>query len=436
MMILRTLLFVLLLGLFTAQAQAVTQLTVMTSYPESVVSRFEEAFEQAHPEIRLQILWRMPFDALPYLLQPRQGGVDVYWSPSLRNFLALKAAGALGLIGIDREGLPEVIGGGRVSDADGRFLAAETAGYGLYYNPERLRQLGLGVPRRWQDLSDPRYAGEVALPVPSGVGYAHVLVDQLLQAEGWEPGWNSWRQIALNSRLMLSRGNFVTEEVASGRSAVGLTMDFFAESSRARGAGGEFVYPEQTAFNPAQIAVTADTTQREAAQTFVAFILSDAGQALLFHPDIRKLPVRPSAYARAPEGYANPFALDADLRYDPLIGMPRRGLNAALFDAAITRRHEALKEAWSLLRRAEQGASPVELARLGVAREALNALPIGEPEAGSSLAAACLRRADEPEGTPLCREAEAAWDRFFDAHYAEAKRIAQAVLSGRPGGGA
>ncbi|GAB6041269.1 hypothetical protein [Endothiovibrio diazotrophicus] len=45
-----------------AGTPAAERLTVMTSYPEAVVSRFEEAFERRHPEIRLQILWRMPHD--------------------------------------------------------------------------------------------------------------------------------------------------------------------------------------------------------------------------------------------------------------------------------------------------------------------------------------------------------------------------------------
>jgi phosphoglycerate transport regulatory protein PgtC len=212
--------FAVLLLAVTGSAAA-EQLTVMTSYPREVVSRFEEAFENRHPEIPLQILWRMPHDALPYLLQPKQGGVDVYWTPSVGNFIALKAAGALGPIGIDRSGLPERIGDALLSDPEGTFLASETAGYGLFIDPERLAKLGVAEPKTWGDLADPRLKGQVALPVPSGVGYAPMLVDQLLQAEGWEAGWNTWRAIAVNSRLINSRGNFVTEEVSTGRVAGG-----------------------------------------------------------------------------------------------------------------------------------------------------------------------------------------------------------------------
>src|SRR5512147_2234892 len=64
---------------------------VVTSYPDEVVSRFEAAFEKAYPQWRLRIVWRMPHDALPTLRQPGPEGVDVYWTPSPRNFAILKS---------------------------------------------------------------------------------------------------------------------------------------------------------------------------------------------------------------------------------------------------------------------------------------------------------------------------------------------------------
>src|SRR5262245_41238121 len=66
------------------------EVVVLTAYPDEVVARFEAAFEQAFPQYRLRIVWRMPHDALPYLRQPRQNGVDVYWSASPRTYTELK----------------------------------------------------------------------------------------------------------------------------------------------------------------------------------------------------------------------------------------------------------------------------------------------------------------------------------------------------------
>ena len=37
---------------------------VLTAYPETVVARFETAFERAYPHYRLRVVWRMPHDAL------------------------------------------------------------------------------------------------------------------------------------------------------------------------------------------------------------------------------------------------------------------------------------------------------------------------------------------------------------------------------------
>ncbi|BAP55464.1 regulatory lipoprotein [Thioploca ingrica] len=411
-----------------ASSISAEQLTVMTSYPQEVVSRFEETFEHRHPEIQLQILWRMPHDALPYLLKPQQGGVDVYWAPSLGNFLALKAAGALGPLGINRNGLPERIGDTLLVDPQGTFLASETAGYGLFINPDKLAKLGVAEPKVWADLTDPHLKGEVVLPVPSGVGYAPVLVDQLLQAEGWEAGWKTWRAIAANSRLITNRGNFVTEEVSSGRATVGLTMDFFAASSVASGAKGKFLYPARTAFNPGQIAITASTPRRLVAETFVTFILSEEGQILLFHPAIRKLPVRSSVYTQAPPGYVNPFTLHVDTRYDPVRGLARRSLNSALFDAAITRHHGTLIEVWALLHQAEVAATPKAQETLGRARAALTALPLSEPAPDAPLALACEQRTEDIKAEAQCAAAEREWDTFFEAHYAEAKALAAEVL--------
>jgi len=66
--------------------------TVVTSYPDEFVSRLEAGFEAAHPQYRLQVIWRNARDAAPFLEQAGHGGADVYWSPSPRNFARLAAA--------------------------------------------------------------------------------------------------------------------------------------------------------------------------------------------------------------------------------------------------------------------------------------------------------------------------------------------------------
>jgi len=95
--------------LLSGAAKAVT-LNVMTSYPQPVVMVMQQAFEDAHPGIELNILWRRPHDALSLLLQEKSSDVDVIWMPSVRTFLSLKAQGKLAKLQQNREGLPILLG--------------------------------------------------------------------------------------------------------------------------------------------------------------------------------------------------------------------------------------------------------------------------------------------------------------------------------------
>lgn len=395
------------LGAGPAFAQARTPVVVLTAYPEEVTSRFEAAFEQAHPGYRLQLVWRMPHDALPYLQAPEQNGVDVYWSASPRTYAALKRGGALrALDGVDRTGLPTRIGGTEISDADGYYLASEVAGYGWALNPARLAALNLATPADWPDLARAGWHGQIALPIPARVGFAPPMVDIVLQAFGWARGWALWSAIAGNAALVGNGSTFVTDEVASGKRTAGLTIDFFAAAAAASGAPLVFGYPAHGGINPAHIAVTRSAPHVEGALAFTRFVLSDAGQVLLGHPRIRKLPVRPSAYAQLPAGYFNVFeaAQAGGYAYDNARGQPRMSLVSALFEQAFVADAAAHSEAWRRLHAAEAAGH----ARATEARVLLETPPGEESLATDTALLARLRRLEGSEqAAPF--DTERAW---------------------------
>lgn len=368
-----------------ARAAAPARVVVMTSFQDELVSRFEAAFEKAHPQYRLQMLWRMPHDAAPYLRQPAQGGVDVYWAASPRTFTALAREGIWRPLPVDRAGLPARIGNTPLADADGYYAATEMAGFGFALAPAALAALGVGAPADWSDLADLRLAGQIALPVPARVGFAPPIVEIVLQAYGWRRGWALWSQIAANAVLVERGATFVNDELAAGRCALGVSIDFFVTSAIANGAALEFVYPRHTGVNPAHAAITRDSPNPAGAAAFVAFLLSPAGQALLGHPDIRRLPVRPSAYDALPAGYFKPFAaaMAGALAFDGAAAQPRLGLSSALFQQMLVEPHADLVALWTRLRAAEARGMA-----LGAARALLETPPVSEAQAAD----AALRR--------------------------------------------
>lgn len=396
---------------------------VLTSYPDEVVSRMEAAFEKAHPGYRMQVVWRMPHDALPYLQQPRQGGIDVYWSASPRTFAAAKAAGAWRPLDLPGEGLPGRIGKTTISDPAGFFAATEVAGFGFAVHRPGLAQAGLPAPQDWKDLADPRYAGRVALPIPARVGFAPTIVEIVLQAHGWDAGWALWSAIAGNARLMDRGATFVSDEVGTGRCLVGISIDFFVAAAVATAGPGsplDFVYPRHGGINPGQIARTAQSPDPEGGRAFAAFVLSEAGQRILAHPRIRKLPARPPVYAGLP-GYYNPFAAAdrGDYGYDGLQAQSRLALSSAVFQQMLVEDHATRTALWQRLHRAEAAAGTPAPA-LRVARQALCAPPLTESAAADP--ALRQRFRDRLEGTDPAAllDAERGWRDHTRSRLAEA----------------
>ena len=399
-------------------------IVVLTAYPDDVVSRFEAAFEKAHPEYRLQFIWRMPHDALLYLQNPKQSGVDVYWSASPRTYAALAKQGALQKLDIDRSGLPDHLGGTLLSDPNGYYIATEMAGYGFAINPQVLARQKLAEPADWTDLTDPRLAGQIALPSPARVGFAPPLVEIVLQAFGWNNGWALWSEIAGNSVLLDRGSTFVTDEVSSGRRAVGLTIDFFAASALANGAPLKFIYPPHNGVNPAHIAITASTTHTAGAKAFVEFVLSSQGQKILAHPDIRKLPVRPAVYADLPASQFNAFdaANKGGFAFNEEIAKPRMGLTTALFEKFLGAPHDDLAVLWARVHGAEAKGLPVAKARL-----LLSAVPLSESESLDAALQQNFRDRIEGHTVTAVTDAENVWRARADKNRFEAKRMLDAA---------
>lgn len=358
-----------------AHAAPRRDVVVLTSYPDELVSRFEAAFEKANPDWRLRVIWREGRDAMSILRQTGTESIDVYWSPSPRTFERLKAEHLLQKLDIDRANLPGRIGNTQIDDADGYYAAFEVAGFGFAVNPAYLKEHGLPEPQDWIDLADPRYAGHLSLPNPFRVGFAIVIPDIPLQAYGWEKGWAMWSAVVANAKLAQRGGTFVTDEV-SNRLGIGISIDFFVAGAIAKGASLRFIYPKHGGVNPAPIGILAGSKNPEGARAFVSFALSEAGQRLLIHPDIRRLPVRPDVYPNIGADYFNPFAAAAagGFGYDAKRGLKRLPVLAALFNTCLIQRQEKLTALWPKVRKLE-GARKEEAVRL------LSSVPLTEAQA-------------------------------------------------------
>lgn len=401
-------------------ATAADKVVVMTSYPQEMISQFEAAFEKDFPQYRLEVLWKQSNDAFSYLSQ-HPGEVDVYWTPSRQNFSRLAKQGLLQKLDPVWIHAPASLHGTLLNDPQGFYAATEIAGLGMVIAPTALDKAKLRQPQDWQDLTNPALQGMIAFPLPTKVGFAAGLIDAMLRGKSWTDGWAMLSKIVLNARFIDNGATFITDEVVAGRATVGITMDFFAASTIAKGAPLQYVYPPIVAYSPAHVAIMQEAPHQAAAEAFAQFTLSPSGQQLLFAPDIRKLPVDPSAYAHKPQGYFTPYAAPA-LKDEHVRDVAEQNILNAFFEANLVK-HQALLQSLFVnitfarhLKRDPDKINDIE-------RQLLQSL-LAEPALFTAEHLAAFQAAQPSERESLTKQ----WGELAKARYQAAANALQALL--------
>lgn len=420
-----------------ALAQAPTgKVVIVTSYGKDFTDPLKKAFEKATPGVTLDVQNRNTNAGVKYLEETRAKPLtDIFWASAPDAFEVLKTKGLLKSWKPRASGIPDKVGAYPINDPAGHYFGFAASGYGIMWNTRYLAANKLPAPKEWSDLARPDYFDHVAIAAPSRSGTTHLTIETILQGEGWEKGWATLKAMAGNMRQVTDRSFAVPDGVNSGQFGLGVVIDFFAFSAEAAGFPVAFVYPTVTTIVPANIAVVKGAPNAAAAKAFVEFLLSAQGQEALLDPALRRLPVSPAAYAKAPKGYPNPFTdttLGAKVTFNSGLSSKRSAAVASLFDQLVTFQLEPLKAATKALHAADAAlkAKPNGEAQKLVeeARRLIAAMPLTDTQAASPEIAAAFTPG--PDKKPAARQAELeqTWSAFAKARYGEAKAKAEDAL--------
>ena len=426
--------FLLLAGLLTLPFAAVAldgKLVVITSFPKDLTEAFKTAFESEHPGVQVEMLNKKTSAGVKYI----QETSDLFWASAPDAFEVLKGDGLLTPYRSAAAGIPEKVGGYPINDPDGFYTGFAASGYGIMWNTRYLKAKKLPEPKEWEDLAEPMYLGHVGMSAPSRSGTTHLTVETVLQGEGWEQGWALWKRIAGNFKTVTERSFGVPDGVNSGQFGLGIVIDFFGFSSQATGFPVEFRYPTVTTLVPANIAIVKNAPNEAAAAAFVDYLLSDPGQEILLDPKIRRLPVKPAIYAKAPAGFPNPFedaSIGAAVHFDVDKSKSRYNLVNSLFDVMITYRLEDLRAATEAIYEAEialaGNPNPAAQKLVTEAKSLVAATPIDESKSLDKDFASIFkkkRKKQTDKVTGRQAEVEQEWDALVRANYAQAKALAE-----------
>jgi phosphoglycerate transport regulatory protein PgtC len=414
-----------------AGSAAAKEVVIVTSFPKELFETYKKTFEAKHPGINVVINSKQTNAGVTYLRETKaKPEADIFWVSAPDAFQTLESDGLLEKYDPPKEimaRIPAKIGNFPIHDPDGKYFGFAISGYGLMWNKNYVKAHKLPAPKEWTDLINPRYQGHLVISAPSRSGTTHLTVETILQAYGWEKGWALLLNSGGNMGTITERSFGVPEAVISGQYGIGVVIDFFGLSGIASGQPVEFVYPSLTSVVPASVGIVKGGPNPDNARAFVNYLLSEAGQTVLFLPEIARLPVIPELYAQAPKDYPNPFKKSlGGVNFNDALSSGRRDVVNSLYDHIITFRHRELRDAWASIYRAEEALAKSKSANaaqgknlLADAKKLASQVPINDTRASDKEVVGAFK-----SKSGLKAQLETEWETFARAHYEKAKEQA------------
>jgi len=369
------------LSLVSTLLQAQDKLVIVSPHWEGVKYEFTQAFEKYYLKKsgRTVLLRWMDLggtssiekavDAL-YRATPECCDIDIMFGGGMDPFESQKIKGHLFPYKIPDELLnqiPKQVQGVDLYDLDYNYYGAALSSFGISQNIPVCKYLHLPQVSTWEDLTQPGLESWISSADPRKSGSVHMIYEIILQAYGWERGWEILYQMSGNIRSFLPDSPAPLKEVTVGDAAYGLTIDINGLSQQTF-LGREnvrfFIPPNVSVINPDGIAILRGAPHLAIAEDFLNFVLSPDGQSLWMKPlgeqggaqkfGITRMGIIPSMYPNDPSKLlvpTNPFVERIGFIYDNSLGSLRWQLVNQLMGQTIIDIHPHLQAAWKAINR-------------------------------------------------------------------------------------
>ncbi len=302
-------------------------------------------------------------------------GIDLFFGGGSYDYIRQADAGRLvdsGIMQLHPEWfrddvIPQSFTGEPYWDRQGLWVGDVLSSYGMIYNRDSLKRLGIKrEPRDWDFLEDPRLLGEVAMCDPTKSSSIAKAFENVIQqhiyrewarlkrvserppasleaqavAEGWVSGLRLLQRVGANARYFTDTSQKPSIDVIQGNSAIGMCIDFYgrgAHQTAAMGLDGRsprigyYSPPDGTVLSPDPMAELRGAPNPKAALACIEYALSMDGQKLwnfrIGTPggtgryELRRLPIRRDFYSSDFAKYrtdpeVNPYAAESPLIYN------------------------------------------------------------------------------------------------------------------------
>ncbi|MCD6428120.1 MAG: ABC transporter substrate-binding protein [Desulfurococcales archaeon] len=358
----------------TTPAEAIT-LVVLTRHPGDILKEAEDAFLKSdiakkYNIVAIKWLQLPPGWWVTYIKERKD--VDVAWGGGPTLFDVLYNQGLLAPLTTSEvlravNQIPDTIAGAPMKRIDDKgkiyWVAAAIASFGFTVNHDKLAIYGLPVPKSWSDLGSPTFGKPLIEYGAPAVGIADPtqstsntrMYEIILQRYGWDEGWKLLTAMAANAQVYSGSGD-VRDAVIRGDIAVGITIDFYGYTAHLQNPSCEYIIPSgETIVNGDPIALVATSKHPEAAQAFIAWVLTE-GQKIWLDPDINRLPANPNVF-NTPEGAKRADLKEAfevalkttQISFNDTLALMYESAMRYYFKAVLVDLNSELKQVWKAL---------------------------------------------------------------------------------------
>lgn len=230
--------------LFMAGAAQAGTITVYTALEEDEIADYVALAKKEIPDVTVNVL-RLSTGDLGARILAEAGNPqhDVIWGWAVTNMMdprILALVEPYKVKGSDKLGAA-------YQAADNKWFAATGYIGAFCVNTERLKQKNLPMPKSWQDLLNPAFKGEIAMPNPVSSGTGYLQIVSILQKMGDEKGWAFLKQLDGNVNQYIKSGSRPCRSARAGEFTVGTSLAFAAIKSIEEGFPLAMVLPSEGA---------------------------------------------------------------------------------------------------------------------------------------------------------------------------------------------
>lgn len=263
------------LGSLLGSAHAETELSVYTAFENDDLAPYKEAFETAHPDIKINwVRDSTGVVAAKLLAEKDNPRADAVWGLAVTNVDYLKSQGILEpYIPENAMKLEQKF---RDSVEPASWFGTSGWASAIIYNTVEGGKKGIKQPETWDDLLDPSLKGQIVMPHPASSGTGFMYVSAWIQAWGEEKALAFMDKLHENISRYTHSGSAPAVLSGRGDTVVGLAFELRGSRLQEEGAPIEIIMPnEALGWDLNVFSVVKGTKNLEAAKVLAEWASSD-----------------------------------------------------------------------------------------------------------------------------------------------------------------